>query len=28
MFTDRYGTPWMINYFGNRNADPGDNDAR
>jgi PhnB protein len=28
MFTDRYGTPWMINYFGNRNANPGDNDAR
>jgi PhnB protein len=28
MFTDRYGTPWMINYFGNRNANPGDNNAR
>jgi uncharacterized glyoxalase superfamily protein PhnB len=27
MFTDRYGTPWMMNYFGNRNANAGDRNA-
>jgi PhnB protein len=28
MFTDRYGTPWIINFYGKKNADPGDENAR
>jgi PhnB protein len=27
MFTDRYGTPWMINFFGRKNVDAGAQNA-